>query len=205
MDYAELTVDILSFSRKSAADLKCKLRHNADFVCCASHSLTQTAWKIGVLKKPYLPRNIWGLNVYVPQPTVEEDFTCPCDGSEDEGSDIENIDTPNSTSTFHAVLPPSVHQHAVHTISRVFLGNVFWNIIKADPSFKLQHMQKTLRSYLKRKHTLQFNRNLKESVLKLVYGNEDEHIGKLAGALQLLEANGYKTHFEVFTAKQMIS
>ena len=41
--------------------------------------------------------------------------------------------------------------------------------------------------------------------MKSVYGNEDENIGKLPGALQLLEANGYKTHFEVFTAKQMIS
>ena len=66
-------------------------------------------------------------------------------------------------------------------------------------------MQTTLRSYLKKEPTLQFTSKVKESVLKSVYGNEDENIGKLPGALQLLEANGYKTHFEVFTAKQMIS
>ena len=41
-------------------------------------------------------------------------------------------------------------------------------------------------------------------MLKSVFGNEDDNIGKLSGALQLLERNGYKTHFEVFTAQEMI-
>ena len=87
----------------------------------------------------------------------------------------------------------------------VFLGNIFRDVIKANPSLKLQHMQKTLRSYLKREPTIQFTSKVKESVLKSVYGNEDENIGKLPGALQLFETNGYTTHFEVFTAEQMIS
>ena len=91
MEYADLTGNILAFSRQSASDLKCKFRHNADFVCCTSYSLTRKTWKIGVLKKPYLPRNVWGLNVYVPQPTVEEDFARSTDSSEDGDSENENI------------------------------------------------------------------------------------------------------------------
>ena len=133
MEYAELTGNILSFSRQSASDLKCKFRHNADFVCCASYSLTRKTWKIGVLKKPYLPRNIRGLNFYVPQPTVEEDFTRPTDSSEDGDSENENIGTPNSTLTSQAVMSPSWRRHAVHTNRRVFLGNIFRDIIKAGP------------------------------------------------------------------------
>ena len=65
-------------------------------------------------------------------------------------------------------------------------------------------MHTTLSNYLKEEPTLQFTSKVKESVLNLVYGNEDNNIGKLPGALQLLQENGYKTQFEVFTASEMI-
>ena len=148
MEYAELTGNVLAFTRQSAADLKCKFKHNADFICCASYSFTRKTWKIGVLNKPYSPRDIRGLNFYVPQPTVEEDFTRQTDSSNDEESENENIGTPNSTSTSQTVLSPSDRRHKVHTIQRVFLGNIFWDHIKANPSFKLRHMQTILRNCL---------------------------------------------------------
>ena len=103
------------------------------------------------------------------------------------------------------MLSPGVRRNTVHTIRRVFLGNIFQDIIKANPSFKLGHIHTTLRSYLTREPTLQFTSKANASVLNAVYGNDDESIGKLPGALQRLEANGYKTHFKVFTANHMMS
>lgn len=197
MEYAELTDNALVFSKQTAGELKCKFRNNNDLSCCASYSLTRNTWKIGLLKKPYLPRNIRALNFYVAQVTVEDDS--------DIDTDSDHMETLNSTSTSQTVLSPSTRRFAVHAICRVYLGNIFRDVIKANPSLKIRHMQTTLRSYLKREPTLQFTSKVKETVLKSVFGNENENIGNLPGALQLLEGNGYKTHFEVFTAKEMIS
>ena len=50
MEYAELTSNVLFFTRQSELGLKCKFKNNMEYICCASCGLLRKTWKMGLVE-----------------------------------------------------------------------------------------------------------------------------------------------------------